>query len=242
MELSEYSIAVLAGGLATRLRPITLNLPKSLISFHGKPFLEYQINLFKKQGFHNILLCVGHQGEKIEEFFGSGDGFGVKLSYSYDGAKLLGTGGALRSALPRLSETFIVVYGDSFLDIDYALALKHFLYCSKDPKHGSKGLMTVYKNHDQFDKSNIVYEKGKIVRYDKEKRTLKMEYIDWGLGVFSKSAFDDWEEDQAFDLAQLYQKLLREKKLVGFEVDKRFYEIGSHEGKEEFLKYIEPDY
>jgi N-acetyl-alpha-D-muramate 1-phosphate uridylyltransferase len=238
MELQDCSIAVLAGGLATRLRPITSQMPKSLISFNGKPFLEYQLELFKKQGFLNVVLCVGYLGEQIEKYFGNGENFGVHLTYSYDGPTLLGTGGALRQANAYLSDVFLVVYGDSYLDVEYAPVLKYFLDRSVEPSQIGQGLMTVYKNHNQFDKSNIIFVEDEIQMYDKEKYNLKMTYIDWGLGILTKKALLNWKAGQTFDLAQLYQKLLLQKRLLGFEMFKRFYEVGSHEGKKEFQDYI----
>ena len=114
---------MLAGGLATRLRPITETIPKSLVPVAGEPFLAHQLRLLHAHGFRRAVLCVGHLGETIEAEFGDGAAFGFRLEYSFDGPRLLGTGGALKRALPRLGDAFFVLYGDCYLPMDYAAAV-----------------------------------------------------------------------------------------------------------------------
>ena len=231
-------VAILAGGVATRLRPITEKLPKGMIDIHNKPFLEYQLALLKQQGFENILLCVGFEGKQIETYFGNGSRFGVNIHYSYDGNKLLGTGGALKKALPLLSEIFIVIYGDSYLDEDYVLILNNFMQKYRGITNPPLALMTIFKNENQFDQSNVLFREGEIIKYDKKDTLAEMKHIDWGLGILSKKAFEEFSSLSQFDLADLYEHLVTQKKLVGFEVSKRFYEIGSFKGIEEFKKLI----
>src|SRR5271163_370338 len=115
-----FAVAILAGGLATRMRPVTERIPKSMIEVAGRPFIEHQLELLQAENVKNVVLCVGHLGEMIQAHIGDGKRFGLSVSYSFDGERLLGTGGALRRALPLLGHDFFVLYGDSYLDISYA--------------------------------------------------------------------------------------------------------------------------
>ena len=228
------SVIILAGGLATRLRPITENIPKSLVEINGRPFLHYQLVLLKKYGFNNVVLSVGHLGEQIEAAFGDGSEYGISLRYVYDGNTLKGTGGAVAAALSFLTEDFIVMYGDSYLKYDYREVYDFFT----SNRQNADGLMTVYENHGQFDRSNIVYENNRIKVYDKEKQMPGMNFIDWGLGILTKKAFENHQQ-QKFDLATVYQALLKNDRLLGYEVDVRFYEVGSFQGLEEAREILE---
>lgn len=222
--LAEWPIVILAGGLATRLRPITEKIPKALITVADEPFLAHQLRLLQKSGLRKVVLCVGYRGEMIEEKFGAGAKFGVELSYSHDGPELLGTGGALKKALPKLGETFLVLYGDSYLPIDYAGPARAFA------ASGKLGLMTVFRNEGRWDTSNVLFKDGTIHGYTKNEPSPEMRHIDYGLGVFDPVAFSRWPEDKAFDLADVYQHLIAQRELAGYEVGQRFYEIGSPAG------------
>ena len=217
-------VAILAGGLATRLRPITEKVPKVLVPVAGKPFLEHQLALLRQQGIKRAVLCLGHLGEMVQRDFGDGSAHGVELEYAFDGPVLLGTGGALKRALPMLGETFFVLYGDSYLPIDFKPVAEFF------ERSGRSGLMTVYQNEGRYDTSNVVFGDGEIKVYDKKNKLPEMRHIDYGLSVFKASAFEDWPGDQAFDLAAVMQRLVAQKQLAGYEVKERFYEIGSHAG------------
>jgi NDP-sugar pyrophosphorylase family protein len=217
-------VAILAGGLATRLRPLTEKIPKVLLPVAGKPFLAHQLDLLKAQGIRRVVLCLGHLGELVEREFGNGETSGVQLEYSFDGPKLLGTGGALRRALPKLGERFFVLYGDSYLTVPFASIAEFF------EKSGKSGLMTVYRNEGLYDTSNVVFGQGEIRRYDKKARLPEMHHIDYGLSLFRATAFEAWPSDQPFDVAEVMQKLLAAGDLAGFEVSERFYEIGSAAG------------
>jgi NDP-sugar pyrophosphorylase family protein len=226
-------IAILAGGLATRLRPVTETVPKALIEVAGEPFLAHQLRLLRRQGFERVVLCVGYLGEKIEAFAGDGRAFGLQVEYAFDGPQLLGTAGALRRALPLLGGMFAVIYGDSYLPCDYRAALAAF------GDSGKLGLMSVYRNEGLWDTSNVEFTGGRIVAYDKTKRTPAMRHIDYGLGAFQRAAFDEVPADSPYDLAAVYQGLLRRGELAAWESPGRFYEIGSIAGLEglaEFLK------
>jgi NDP-sugar pyrophosphorylase family protein len=217
-------VAILAGGLATRLRPLTEKVPKVLLPVAGKPFLAHQLALLKDQGIQRVVLCLGYLGELVEKEFGNGSKFGVQLEYSFDGPKLLGTGGALRLALPKLGENFFVLYGDSYLTAPFAPIAQFF------QRSGKPGLMTVYRNEGLYDTSNVVFRQGAIIVYDKKVRLPEMHHIDYGLSLFRASVFEEWPAGQAFDLAEVMQKLVARGELAGFEVPERFYEIGSPAG------------
>lgn len=222
--LADIPVAILAGGMATRLRPITEKIPKSLVTVAGRPFLAHQLELLQARGLRRVILCVGHLGEMIEREFGDGRAWGVSLAYSFDGPVLLGTGGALKRALPKLGPEFFVLYGDSYLPIEYAPIVRHFR------SSGKLGLMTVYRNEGQYDTSNVVFRDGEILVYDKKARWPEMRHIDYGLSLFKAEAFEEWAPGEAFDLAGVLQRLLKQGQLAGFEVRERFYEIGSHAG------------
>ena len=225
-------IAILAGGLATRLRPITETIPKALVEIAGEPFLAHQLRLLRRNGFERAVLCVGYLGEQIREFVGDRSRFGLEIEYSPDGPRLLGTAGAIRQALPLLGEAFAVIYGDSYLPCDYAAALGAF------GESGRLGLMSVYRNRGQWDTSNVEFTRGQIVAYDKANRTPAMHYIDYGLGAFQRAAFQGMEEGRVYDLAALYQDLLRDGELAAWESGERFYEIGSLEGIRDLTEFL----
>jgi MurNAc alpha-1-phosphate uridylyltransferase len=226
------TVAILAGGLATRLRPITETIPKAMVEVAGKPFVEHQIELLRRNGLTKIVICAGYLGEQIESFLGDGSKFGVTVKYSYDGDKLLGTGGALKKAEQLLDDSFYVLYGDSYLDINYQDIGKHFA------EGNHLGLMTVYPNSDQWDKSNVLYEDGIVKRYDKRNPSGDMKYIDYGLGLLKKQVLEEIPANEVHDLSDLYSDLSKRGQLLGFEVDTRFYEIGSHSGLEEMINTI----
>jgi NDP-sugar pyrophosphorylase family protein len=215
---------ILAGGLATRLRPLTEAIPKSLIEVAGHPFLWHQLQLLKRQGIRHVILAVAHLGEKIFDRFGDGSHLGIRLDYSFDGPELLGTAGAIRKALPLLSERFFVVYGDSYLTCDFSAVERSFR------QSNLPGLMTIYRNDNQHDRSNISFDGTRILQYDKRGTYPDMQYIDYGLGAFHRSVFSDLPEGESCDLAIVCNRLIHDGNLGAFEVPDRFYEIGSPSG------------
>jgi NDP-sugar pyrophosphorylase family protein len=225
--VSSFPVAILAGGLATRLRPLTEKVPKLLIEVAGEPFLSHQLRLLQKAGLTRVVLCVGHLGEMIVDRYGDGRSWGVQIDYSFDGPRLLGTGGALIRALPLLGDAFYVLYGDSYLPIDYLDVGRAFL------ASGRQGLMTVYENRGQYDSSNVSFEDGKIRVYDKKNRIPEMHHIDYGLGVLRASTLNEWPRDAVVDLADVYGRLVAQDELAGYEMSQRFYEIGSPNGLHE---------
>jgi len=225
-------VVILAGGLATRLYPVTLRIPKSLIEVAGKPFIFHQLTLLNRQGINNIVLCLGKFGEMIQEYVGDGHAWGLEVQYSYDGDVLLGTGGAIKKAIPLLPDVFFVLYGDSYLDVDLKPILKKF------DSDGKPALMTVYRNQNKWDKSNILFKNGRIVKYDKKNPIPEMEHLDYGINILKKTVFDDWHNGTYFDLSEVFTKLIEKGDVSSFEVFKRFYEIGSDEGIKETDKYL----
>jgi N-acetyl-alpha-D-muramate 1-phosphate uridylyltransferase len=221
-------VVVLAGGLGTRLRPLTERVPKILLEVAGRPFAEHQIELLKRNGVSTVVFCLGHLEEQVVAALGDGRRWQMTFRYVSDAPRLAGTGGALLRALPLLGPSFFVMYGDSYLDCDFGAIEARFRTSHE------AGLMTVYRNDDRWDRSNVEYANGRIVRYDKINRDASMRYIDYGLGVLTPEAFAPWVGDDApFDLAAVYQRLIASGGLAGYEVKQRFYEIGSPDGLEE---------
>jgi NDP-sugar pyrophosphorylase family protein len=227
-----FTVAILAGGLATRLRPITETIPKALVDVAGKPFIVRQLNYLREQGISHVVLCIGYLGDMVREVVGSGVSFGLKVSYSEDGPNLLGTGGALAKAILLLGDDFFVLYGDSFLPVSFSAVQEAY------EKSGRPALMTVLKNQNQWDTSNVLFKDGQLIEYNKRAPWAEMAYIDYGLGVVSASVLKQRPVGQPFDLADVYQDLSLQGQLAGLEVHERFYEIGSHTGLKETEDYF----
>jgi NDP-sugar pyrophosphorylase family protein len=217
-------IAVLAGGLAIRMRPLTARLPKALLEVAGEPFIAHQLRLFAREGIRDVKLLVGYCWEQIEFFVGDGSRFGVNVDYIVDGPTLLGTGGAVRRAIDRLGPEFLVTYCDSWLDAPYAPVVEAF------HASGRPALMCVFRNENRWDASNVEFENGVIPCYSKKFRLPAMHHIDWGLGMLKASAVATRPMDEPWDLAELYEELSTSARLAGYEMTRRFYEIGSFEG------------
>jgi NDP-sugar pyrophosphorylase family protein len=225
-------VAILAGGLATRMLPLTEKVPKAMMPINGEPFVAHQLRLLAAGGVKRVVLCVGYLGELIQEFVGDGSRFGLGVDFSFDGPTLRGTAGAIKQALNQLGPIFFVLYGDSYLPCDY-LAVESAFQRSRQ-----EALMTVIRNVGQWDSSNVDYSGGRIWAYDKKNPTSLMQYIDYGLGVFHDSAFAAVVDSQPHDLADLYRDLLTRGALAAFEMKERFYEIGSAAGLRELSDYL----
>jgi NDP-sugar pyrophosphorylase family protein len=217
-------LALLAGGLAKRLGAITERVPKSLLQVAGEPFIAHQLRRITGQGIREVVICCGHLGGLIAEFVGDGSRFGCRVRYSYDGPPLLGTGGAILKALPLLGPRFWVMYGDSYLTAEFAPILRAF------EESGKRGLMTVFRNEDRWDKSNVAFAVNNILRYEKASRDPEMRHIDYGLGLYSAQAFAGLPQGSEFDLSEIQRDLIARGEMTGFEVSERFYEIGSPAG------------
>lgn len=230
--MSRLPVAILAGGLATRLGPLTKQTPKCLLDVSGRPFIHHQLRQLRDQGVNKVVLCLGYLGERVVEAVGDGSAFGLEVACSFDGPELRGTAGAIRRALPMLGEAFFVLYGDSYLECRYADVQAAF------EAAGTLALMTVFRNEGRWDTSNVEFEGGRILAYDKANRTPAMRYIDYGLGILDRRAMDVVPVAGAHDLASVYQEMLRRGELAGFEVAERFYEIGSVAGLEETRAHL----
>jgi NDP-sugar pyrophosphorylase family protein len=225
-------VAILAGGLATRLHPATETIPKALVDVAGTPFILRQLDYLRRQGVGRVVLCVGFLGEQIEAVVGDGSDIGLSVSYSQDWPNLMGTGGALKQALSLLDSQFLVLYGDSYLPIDFASVERAFF------ASGKPALMTVQRNADRWDKSNVLFRDTVIVEYNKRAPTADMRHIDYGLGAISAQILVDEDTTGPFDLADIYHRLSLSGQLAGYEIHQRFYEIGSHKGLAETADYF----
>lgn len=225
-------VAILAGGLATRLRPATEQIAKILIPVAGKTFAEHQLELLRRNGITRVVYCVGYLGEQVQAALGDGRRWGMELEYVFDGARLLGTGGALCHARSFLGDAFFILYGDSYLPCEFMPIEESFR------RSGKSGLMTVFRNANRWDRSNVVYENGRILRYDKEEQTPEARHIDYGLGILHARALEGYPDGAFLDLVTVYQDLLARDDLCAYEVKERFYEIGSPAGLQEFGDYL----
>jgi NDP-sugar pyrophosphorylase family protein len=224
-------LALLAGGLATRLRPVTDTIPKSLVPLAGEPFLAHQLRRLRAGGLREIVLCTGHLGSQIEDFAGNGSRFGLDIAYSHDGNQPLGTGGALRAALPLLGSSFLVMYGDSWLTQPIEPVWRAFLHC------GKPALMTVFRNNNKWGASNVDFHDGVVIRYDTAHAAPHLHYIDYGLEALDSSVIAH-RIAPAFDLSEVWSGLAEYGMLAGFETAKRFYEIGTIPGLRETEAFL----
>jgi MurNAc alpha-1-phosphate uridylyltransferase len=225
-------VAILAGGLATRLHPITETIPKALIEVAGVPFICRQLEYLRIQGITRVVLCVGYLGEMIKAVVGDGKRFRIDAAYSFDGPVLLGTGGALKKALPLLGEQFFVLYGDSFLPVSFAPVERAFFESKK------AAIMTVLENGNRWDKSNVLLRKGNLVEYNKYAPRPEMSFIDYGLGILTSRVLETYPRGEKLDLSEVYHALSIQGELAGYEVHERFYEIGSLNGLKETETYF----
>lgn len=224
-------VVIIAGGLGTRIKQLSGPLPKALVPVNGKPFIDHQMGLLEKNGVSDVVLCLGHGADAIVEHVGDGSSFNLRVQYSFDGEKLLGTAGAVKKASEKLADEFLVLFGDSYLDVEYQPIYKAFSNSSK------QALMTVFRNEDRFIPSNILFADGAIKGYSKEPGTRKMQHCDFGLSCYKAAAFENVTETPC-DLALVTDKLISGDQLAGFEVSRRFYEVGTPEGVRELEQYL----
>jgi MurNAc alpha-1-phosphate uridylyltransferase len=222
---------ILAGGLGTRMRPLTDTCPKTLLPVFGRPFAYHQLHWLAAQGVDDVIYCIGHQGDRIRRYWESESKPVRSIRYVDEGEKLRGTGGALHLAHQKgvLDESFLVIYGDSFLPVEFAPVWRAF-QASRMP-----ALMTVLRNQGRWDRSNVIYEAGRLVLYDKQTDP-RMQHIDYGLSAFRRELFD--RTPKVFDLAMLFHDLSLQGELAALEVQQRFYEIGSPQGLHDLEDYL----
>ena len=228
-------IAILAGGLAKRLHPITETIPKSLIPINGTPFISLQLKLLADSGYKVVVLCLGHKAELITDYLKEVDNYNLEIHFSFDGNAPLGTAGAISNALQKLGSKFAVLYGDSYLPVNYKAIEKAFLESSKP------ALMAVYRNSDNLDTSNIQFLDNQIVKYSKTEKKPEMHHIDYGIGYYTAELFEKLDLYKPTDLYEVLSNLVEESKIVGFEVFERFYEIGSFQGQIDLERFLRGD-
>jgi MurNAc alpha-1-phosphate uridylyltransferase len=228
-----FPVAILAGGLAKRLQQLTHTLPKSLLSIAGRPFIFHQLELLRRQGIERVVLCVGHLGEQVQAAVGDGRRFDLSVEYSFDGDALLGTGGALKQALSLCGEQFFVLYGDAYLPCSFAdiQAAYEARKCA--------GLLAVMRNDNRWDRSNVRFENGELIAYDKHSPRPDMQYIDYGVSILSAAAFAEYADVTCFDLGDVYQRLASRGQLAGWEIHERFYEVGSYQGIQDTEAFLQ---
>ena len=216
---------VLAGGLATRMRPRTLTLPKSMLEVAGRPFIDWQLEALARSGFARVTLCIGHLGEQLRERVGDGTAFGLAVDYSEDGPTLLGTAGALRRALHLLEPTFLVTYGDSYLPFDYSAPLRDL-----DQHPEALGTMSVFENRGRWDASNTRVEGERVVSYEKGATSPDVTFIDYGAVALRREVVSALPEGAALGLDGVQADLARRGRLRALVARERFFEIGSEAG------------
>lgn len=227
-----FPVALLAGGRGTRLGAMTESAPKSLVEAGGEPFIAHQLRLLRSRGVEKVVVCLGHLGESVRTAAGSGSAFGLRLEYSFDGRRPLGTAGAVKKALRRLGDEFFVMYGDSYLPCSFREVRAAYR------RSGRPALMTVFRNDGRWGRSNVAYENGRIRAYDKESPSAGMRHIDYGLGVFHRDVFRFVPRGRFFDLAVLYRTLIERGELAAHKVGERFYEVGSPAGLAAFREFL----
>ena len=244
MVLARLLLLLPALCMEMRLLFLLLKMPRFLFKLHftqlqnwlevaGEPFIAHQLRELARQGIQNVVICVGYLGEQIEEFVKDGSEYGIYVQYSYETNVLLGTGGAIRNTLHLLNDDFFVLYGDSWLDIDYRSVYESF------QNSGKTALMTVYRNEGRWDTSNVEMDGNRIIFYSKTKRNPRMTHIDYGLGILKQNIFEHYPEGANFDLAEIYESLSDSERLASFEAKNRFYEIGSHDGLKELNEILQ---
>jgi NDP-sugar pyrophosphorylase family protein len=227
-----YQLVILAGGFAKRLGLITEQIPKALVKINDIPFVDWQLSLLARKGIKKVIFCVSHKSEMIESHIGDGSRFNLEVKYSKDGITQLGTGGAIRKSISLLDESFMVLYGDSYLEMDYKEAETAF------EASGKPAMVTVYKNSGQYDTSNIKFNKNVVEQYKKGSIRAQFDHIDYGLSFFKKEVFKNQELGKYFDLSEVFEDLSRRRDLAGYEVFNRFYEVGSIQGISELSKHL----
>ncbi len=229
---------ILAGGLGTRMRPWTETVPKTLLPVLGVPFASWQLKWLRRQGITDVLYCVAHMGEQVRFYVDDGSRWGMRVRYADEGPQLLGTAGALRSALNAglLPDRFLLLYGDSYLPINYRPVWDAFVHSD------CPALMTVFRNDGQWESSNVAYEDNHLLIYDKTRRhelTPRMRHIDYGLSAMHRSVVEHLVPPEGpADLADVFHRLSMARRLAGYEVSERFFEVGSPQGLLDLERYL----
>lgn len=237
-DTDRFPFVILAGGLGSRMQHINGALPKALTVVCGKPFIFYQLEWLKKHQYSNVTICVGFNASAIVDAVGNGERFGLNIKYIDDGETLLGTGGALKKALRAIKErNFFILYGDTFLPIDF-----YKMEYAKRELNNHNNMMAVFKNSKKLDLSNVEIDGSLVKLYDKHNPNANMEYIDYGVSIINRMAFQNFKAQPNFDLADFYRYSSINKTLNAYEVKTRFYEIGSPAGLKDTKRFIQQNF
>ncbi len=224
---------ILAGGLGTRLRPITYSIPKAMVPIGGRPFMEHQLEALRASGVEEVVLCVGYLGQQIVDHFGDGRKFGLSIRYGFEREQLLGTAGAIKNVQDLLYDSFFVVNGDTYAMVDFPGIMRYFL------RKDRLGLMVVFRNADLWDRSNVIVDGDCVRVYEKHQKLPGMVHIDFGVSVFRREVLGRIAPGEFVDLAAVYQPLIERSQLLAYETPQRFYEVGSRDGLHEFSDLVQ---
>jgi len=211
---------------------MTVKLPKSMVHVLGRPFLEWKLEQLRRRGITDVVLCVGYLGRVIEQHFGDGKRFGLGISYSWDGDRLLGPIGALKQVQAQLREFFFVTYGDAYLELDYSHAMKRLI------SSGKMAMMAVYRNYNRYGRSDVVVRNGMVTNFNKKVQTSETRWINYGVSAFRKQALDLVTVGRETSEEEYYRALIARSQLIAYEVRRRFFEIGSREGLAELERFL----
>ncbi len=224
-------VVILAGGLGKRMSSKYKNIQKCMIKIKNKPFIHYVLTNLEKNKVKNVIFLLGHRSKDVTKFLNKKKYlYNLKIQISYDGKNLLGTGGAVKKSLDLINNDFILTYADSYLEYNFQKIVKYYL------KNKLTSLITVYKNKNGTDKSNIILKNNKIINYGKDNLN-QYNYIDWGISIFNKNIFKGIKK-RKFDLNLIYNTQIEKKLLYGYRVFKKYREIGTPSSLIEFKKYI----
>ena len=230
---------ILAGGLGTRLRPITTQMPKVMVTVNGIPFLEHQLRLLRRYCITDILVLSGYMGQCIEEYFGDGRRFGLNVQYSRERVPL-GTGGGLRYAAPLLEERFLLLYGDSYLPMDYQDL------CQERDSKGVKCAIAVYDNSraDSGVHNNIQLDRqGYVIQYRKQYvDDARFSHVDAGVLACRRSIVEFIPPDESVSLEEsIFPLLIAQRQLFAYKTAQRFFDIGTSERLNTFKEFLSHD-
>ena len=234
MEISQA--VILVGGRGERLRPLTDNITKPMVEVGGKPFVEYLILLLKENGIKSILFLAGYLGNKIEDYFCDGSKWRVKIDYSFE-EKPIGTGGAVRLAKGKLEKNFFLLFGDSYLAIDYRGMAKEYMGSKR------KAMLAIYDNSNETDVPfNVMIDKSKeiVTVYNKRKdNPPSFKYCDAGVIAVDRQVVDLIEEKKFISFEEaIYPRIISEEGLGYYMAECRFYDIGTIQRFKVFEQYI----
>lgn len=234
--LDNIQVVILAGGKGSRLMPLTEKIPKSMVKINGVPFLEIILRNLKSKGINRIVLCVGYLSYVIEDYFHTGQKLNLKISYSHEN-QVLGTAGAIKNARKLLENEFIVLNGDTFVEID----LEKFV---KFSQHNNKiCTITGFKNHDN-DKdfcNNLLIDKNyRVLKYTKDEKISEMDYVDAGVYYCKREIMNYFNNKVPISLEyDVFSKLIKDEQMICFPIHKKFHDIGNLINMNKFKEFCQ---